>query len=243
MNKFLFPLVVMVALMAACSGHPAQSNSVQATKTDTVVAARTGPPAAPAAPCGNEDTEKKLRRSVSFAALSGLPPDEAKGWKPHGGEGLVDFSADTIYDDHCVLNLRVVLDYMGAYPSTAIEYHAFDRRTGEEIPVKDIVPADKVGMLLQRCNAGLRKSIEAERAGMKGDDKKDYDDALKEVKVAFTRDDLAHFYLGPDTIVFIHNFDYPHVIKALEPSGEVKIPKAEFRSFVAHGGPLAAWAE
>ena len=245
MNKNILLVMLITAIaLNSCSDNPAvkdknrsEDSLVKRDEPNETRGFTASPGPGKTDNCGGPAANEKLKQNSTLAALTGMTEEEAKEWKPGGESGVTDFAIDTLFNDHCILCIRAEIEYMGAYPSHANEYHVFSLHTGEAIPVSEVLSKDKIAELVGICNKRLQLSIEKERAERIADkkDMSDFEDAVKSYPSVFTQEDLKEFYVTPEEIVFIHEFGFPHVIQELEPDGEIKFSRRDIKTYLKPG--------
>ncbi len=190
--------------------------------------------------CGDAGSAKRIAQALSLEVLEGMSVAEATAWKPCRNDcnGLTDQVFDTIYDAHCIISIRRVAEYMGAYPSAATTWHTFDKATGKRVLAADVLLANRTNALIVECNRRLRNAVNSERSYWKGEEQELFDACIKETR-PFESRDLDHFYLTDTGIVFAYSFDFRHVVKNMEPDGDIVFTTADIRSFLRPDGLLA----
>lgn len=187
------------------------------------------------------DATVKIGQSLSLQKLEQMSDDEARNWKPCNEppcEGLVDQGFDTLYNDHSIICIKRVAEYMGAYPSTGISYYDFDTRTGERITAKDILIASKMQDLVEECNNRIAYAIKDSRLTVASEDTEAFNSGI-ESRASFTVKNLDEFFMKNDRVIFHYDFDFIHALKALQPNGDIAFTAQQLRPYIKPDGPLA----
>jgi len=148
------------------------------------------------------------------------------------------------YNKHNILDIRLYIEGIGAYPDGGAKYLVFDLRTGRKINYPDLFASSRMPDLLSKIRAVMRRTEE---------------EAVKEseeVRETLARypQSTAEFHPTPDRIefkkldgssisdagvTFFYDYGYAHVVQALEPSGEFFLSYAELKPFIRTDGLLA----
>jgi hypothetical protein len=152
----------------------------------------------------------------------------------------LDFSVDFLKTPFLVVTLT--MEGVGAYPWSHAETLVIDVMTGQQLSAADLFEETLLAQLAARINALFlldKKRAELTLAHESGDE--DLDTKGRHLDFApesFTVRDLDHFSLDDDGVTFKFSFQYPHVIKALEPDGEYTFSYSSLKRFIKKGGVL-----
>ena len=149
------------------------------------------------------------------------------------GYGIQGSGYQVTYADHGVLQIDAHSESFGAYPSISQLRALIDLRTGEAITGKSAFRAEKIPGLVARLDAMLKAEAKASDA-MKD---KDFADLVRDAK--FETVDLDGMGVTDKGVTFHHDYAFPHVALALEPSGEYFVAWSDLAGDLDPKGPLA----
>jgi hypothetical protein len=125
-----------------------------------------------------------------------------------------------------------------AYPDGVTKHLVINTKTGDRMKI-----AGEFSQL-SKLAAEIRKL-----------QKKEVEDAIKEIKAdkdseeeapeelfvdkIFTEESLEQFTVTDEGVTFYYDYSFPHVIQALEPSGEYKFTWAQLKPYIKSGSLLA----
>ncbi|HEY9177209.1 MAG TPA: hypothetical protein VIN07_05940 [Flavipsychrobacter sp.] len=200
--------------------------------------------------CNNATVTAKVQKAYLLQTIVDYTPEEAENWLREYEadtlpiQGLTRFDIDTTYYAHCILGIRYTYGWMGAYPSAYIGYLNYNMRTGDTLRMQDVVQMGSMDELLKLCNDKLNRNIINNRKELvAGDGLEDADRHLSNYPAVFTTENINNYYLSDSGITFFYVFEFPHVMQAMEPDGEVFLNRAELGPILQRGGALAFLAE
>ncbi len=223
----LIYLFIGACIFSSCGGKDAATDSTaQSTAT----------------PAGDAATQK-ISKALSLTTLEDMSEEDAGKWKPcEDCQGLTSQTFDTVYDANSIICIKRTAEYMAAYPSTGVTYFNFDKRTGDKVTAKDVFTAEKMNNLVKECNDRIDIIVTSGRKGVGADDMESYNSTM-ETMTPFTIENLDHFYVTNEGVVFNYQFGFPHAIQALEPSGDLSFSIAQLKSSLKPDGLLGAWVK
>jgi hypothetical protein len=149
----------------------------------------------------------------------------------------VDF--EEVFNNQGVLTMMLWMEGSGAYPSGTTRYAVVDIAKGERlVPASAFI--DLPGLI-----AAVRKKQEAEIEKAIKDIKADPDYPKDEdpkslfEETTLEAKDLENFAVDMTGVAFFYEYGFPHVMKALEPEGELRLSWAEIKPFIKKDGLLA----
>lgn len=239
MRRYLFILLCFTIIACNNAGHAPATSTIDSAVVTTATVTTTATSSSPDCPLTAE-AATRIAKALSLQELEQMSDKEARNWKPAAGEcfGLCDQMFDTEYDSHCIIGIHRFAEYMGAHPSSGNWWFYFSKTTGKQIMFNDMFVTDKrkaVTDIIARQVAHILKQ------GRRDVDPEDYDtyDYGAENGAGHIAHCLNLFSITDTAIVFHIQFEFPHVVQALEPSGNVAIPIAELKPCINPSGPLA----
>jgi hypothetical protein len=142
--------------------------------------------------------------------------------------GIVGSSFSVEYMDMSYLDISITVETLGAYPSSMVFNFLFSLSNGERITSADLFRSDKITDLIRLCDGRLQENITRELAS----------DPLQAYAVDechFTAEWLDEVGMSSEGIVFHYDFQYPHMIEAAEPDGELFFTWEELNGFLLPG--------
>jgi hypothetical protein len=209
------------------------------------------------------------KAEVSYPAFSGLPTDilariqvnaglkggtgsSLEEWRKEEDTWLSGIDYKVHYNQDGLLSLTYSVDGMGAYPSTSTTDVVVDLRTGLPVTAPDLFRKASLVELAAKVDrlraAAVEESFRSSLESIKTDPdpmdpltEEDLNRILEEPrKKHIQASDLDRFRLGEEGVTFVYDFDFPHVIQALEPSGEYFLSYKDLQPYINPEGPLGA---
>lgn len=126
-----------------------------------------------------------------------------------------DFTVN--YNAGGILDITVLVEFLGAYPSTGYRHFCFDVSTGRAVRFPNLLRPGGGEALVGVLDSMLQVNIAAEAA-----------DSLLEPGMyegyVFRVENLESFSISEHGVWFHYDFGFPHALKAAEPDGELFIP-------------------
>jgi hypothetical protein len=172
----------------------------------------------------NQQAAKTLQQSMlAKDAYGGL--NDLADW-------LTDIDYTVNYNRNCLIDCDVAANGYGAYPSTNMTHILVDTRTGKAVTAQAAFKAESLPSL----KAMIKKCIDKE-----GEEalKENNDEATKELlHDGKLGDPLGVFAVNDGGITFRHDWQFPHVDLAAQPTGEYLFSLAQMRPYIKPDGPL-----
>ncbi len=143
------------------------------------------------------------------------------------------------YNKNGILAVEMSIEGAGAYPSGSTKYVVVNTSNGMRVKTTDVFA--NTPALLKVVNAVREKDIQKARAELKKDKEADmqgFDYAIKESK-QYHPVQLDQFSVSDKGITFHHDYDFAHVIQALQPDGEFYFSWAKLKPYIKIGSLLA----
>ena len=145
------------------------------------------------------------------------------------------------YNKHNLLDIWLIMEGVGAYPDGTTKYLVFDTRTGNKVDFPDLFMANRMPELLGKIRAVMKRT----ESEIKDEEMREALEAERETNPEFhPRPDQIgfkqlDFTISEKGVTFLYDYGYPHVVQALEPSGEFFLSYAELKPFIRPDGLLA----
>ena len=163
----------------------------------------------------------------------------------YAGEGSKKPKLVYLFAEKNILSISFAWETMGAYLSSGTIYHTFDLTNNKEISLLNEINPDKLSALKSKIKTVIQKELDEHR---KQYTQQDWIDAFgdketfeKSFTVSETGDNiLVNWYLkrGVLTVVIDNYFGFPHVIQAMDFSGEWKSSFTELRLYLKENSIL-----
>lgn len=172
----------------------------------------------------NQQAAKTIQKSLlTKEAYEGL--DDLAGW-------LTDVDYTVNYNRDCLIDCDVVSSGSSSYPSANTTHILVDTRTGKLVTAQAAFKAESLAPL----KVMIKKCIDKEGAQALKENK---DEAIKELlDDGKSGDPLAVFAVNDAGITFRHDWQFPHVDLAAQPTGEYLFSLTQMRPFIKPDGPL-----
>ncbi len=147
-----------------------------------------------------------------------------------------DFEID--YNARGILVVTLTINGTGAYPDGSSKTIVVDQRTGNRIlPQAGFIDlAGLAGLIKEKQKVEIENAIKELKADPEN---KEIDPTELFENTDFKIDDLKEYSVDNETVTFIYDYGFPHVIEALQPEGRFTFKWAEVSRYVKPGGPLA----
>ena len=142
------------------------------------------------------------------------------------------------YNSRGILVVTLTINGTAAYPDGTSKTVVVDQRTGNRI-LPETAFTDLAGLAVlikQKQKEEIEKSIKELKADPEN---KEIDPAELFENTDFKIDDLKEYAVDNETVTFIYDYGFPHVIEALQPEGRFTFKWTEIARFVKPGGPFA----
>lgn len=145
---------------------------------------------------------------------------------------------DVVYNKGNILCLGLSIEGSGAYPSGSTRYVVVDTRTGVR-QTPEMVFTDLTGLAAMAAEDQKAEMAQAIVEIRKDPDFREPDPAELFEGKTFTKDDLKEFSVDAGGVTFYYDYGFPHVITALQPSGEFRYSWTQIKPFIKTTGLLA----
>ncbi len=140
------------------------------------------------------------------------------------------------YNRNNILDLTYAVSGVGAYPSGFEKWVSVDLKTGKRLRAKDLFKAEELGVIAQSIDQQMQQNIRQKIAEVRQQEPDLGLDAFANHR--FQTKNLENFTIGKTGVTFHYNFEFPHVIKAAEPSGNYLMPYSQLTRYIRPEGAL-----
>ena len=158
---------------------------------------------------------KKIEAAISYSTVLGLKLKEELGEY----QWLEEADYDVGYNKKGILSITLSMDGSGAYPSGTSKNIVVDVKTGLRLKPADVFK-NLYGLLAMVKKAKAKEVSDSIVEIKKDPENTDFDpEGLFKESDKYNKVTLDEFSVDDKGVTFIHNYGFPHVAKALEPSG------------------------
>ena len=173
------------------------------------------------------DLSKRIEMSISYEKNNNLNLKE----EINDIQWLEEASYTVNYNKKNILDITLSSEGSGAYPSTYNKTVVVDLKTGNKVKPIDVFT--NLSGLVANCQKLQQTEIKKAIVDIKKEnpDEENPADLFKESN--FTVKNLDEFSVNDKGVTFIYNYDFPHVIQALQPDGQYFFTWAQLKPFIA----------
>ncbi|MFM9905392.1 MAG: hypothetical protein ACKVQJ_12580 [Pyrinomonadaceae bacterium] len=146
------------------------------------------------------------------------------------------------YNKNGILGVKLFIEGAGAYPSGSTRYVVVNTNTGRLAKPADTFTNTQG--LLRLVRAAKDKDVKKTRVELKKDAESDvegFDYAIKE-SAQYHPVQLDQFTVSDKGIMFHHDYEFAHVIQALQPDGEFFFSWKQLKPYIKSAGLLSRLA-
>lgn len=178
----------------------------------------------------------KIQSILNYTNIVGESQDDTiSNFKTCGcGTTGVDYTIH--YDKNNILDIAFTIEGLGAYPDLESQNYAIELSTGELLKADEIFNPKSLGKLVALCNNILQKNISIAKQNAQSDP--EYNSMFPDVNYTFNQTDLENFTIENTGIEFDYDFDFPHVIKAMEPKSSIFFSYKELAPYLSKNSPF-----
>lgn len=178
---------------------------------------------------------KRIETTLSYQKVLGLKLNEELS--EYQWLETADYEVE--YNKNGILSISLSMEGNGAYPSSTTKYVVVDLKTG--LRATSATAFSNVAGLLSL----VRKAKNKEVAQAIIDIKKDKENSEEHPEEIFKEHEqynplkLDQFTVSDTGVTFHHNYEFPHVIQAMQPPGEFFFTWAQLKPYIKAGGLLS----
>lgn len=197
----------------------------------------------PQAVDAESDVDDKINAALSFETITGENLEEiTSAWatdpeEVHPGLQSVNFTVDGNVRN--VLSLTINQEYLGAYIDFSSSYHNFNSNTGAPVGITDILTSSSLPTIASVLDKELQSRIAELKTELAAEIASGEVEASTWDDLHVTAESLEAFSATSDGITFHYDPGFPHVIQALEPSGEFEVSIDALDAAIS---PTGLWA-
>jgi hypothetical protein len=154
---------------------------------------------------------------------------------------LSEFSYVVNHNAASLLDITFTQSGMAAYPDEQSKHFLIDLRSGTLVTAAEAFQSEKLNVLAAEVDAELQKELtKLRKENAASSDQEDEKAAVNDAYdiLRFELKDLHNFSVSKRGVTFLYDAGFPHVIKALEPSGRYFFQYERLKPYIKGDGPL-----
>jgi hypothetical protein len=174
---------------------------------------------------------KRIENAISYG-INIKAEQNDDGW-------LDEADYEVTYNQNGILSVALTTDGSGAYPSGYTKHAVVDLKTGARLrPANSFTDLPRLLKLIRQLKDKQVAQAMADIKRDPGNGDVDAEDLFIE-SAKYQRLKLDDFSVGKNGVTFYHDYAFPHVALALQPSGEFKFTWKQLKPYIKPGGLLA----
>lgn len=182
-----------------------------------------------------------INRALDFETITGEKlADVQARWAPGAQDmpmGVLSADFTVAANQRGVLSIVIEFETLGAYPQTNHAYLNFDAASGAPVTIGQLLDPASLPALAQRLDTVLQARIAKSQQEHTAEVQAGEIEAGLWDNLHVTVESLESFTTTPTGIAFHWDADFPHVMQALAPDGELPVAFADLRI-----NPRGPWA-
>jgi hypothetical protein len=178
---------------------------------------------------------KKVQEAISLKQVLGQSLAEMQ--KDYlDNHWLTEVNYRVNYNQDNILDLTYLVSGSAAYPSGFEKHVSVSLKTGKVLRARDLFKAEGFGAIAKIIEPMMQQEILQKIAEFQKEDPDINKNHFS--KHHFQTKNVEDFIIGKTGVTFLYNFDFPHAIKAAEPSGAYLIPYSKLTRYIRRDGAL-----
>jgi hypothetical protein len=187
----------------------------------------------------NATVFERLQETLSLKALFGVSLDDIRKEAAEGDLGTQRVHYQVNFNRHDILDITLTMETMGAYPDHQNAHRIFDLKTGARLSAADTFNKAMLNSLLARVKE-MKAAHEKDAVnGLDVETKNVFVNLVSQAELNLIS--LDEFSVSEKGVTFLYNYDFPHVMRALEPNGQYFMSYAELKPYIDPKGPLGVF--
>lgn len=181
----------------------------------------------------NPAVRRNLAALINYWRIFGLSLDENLG--SYTWLDSLDYKVN--YNKDSLLDISLMMEGSGAYPSRSVKTLVVNLRTGKRIYITNVFT--NIGQLIVKLEKAQENEIKNHISEIKRNNPEDYS-AAKDLfrNKRYQMNKLDEFSISDKGVTFLHDYGFPHAVKALQPDGRYFFTWAEMKPFIKPYGLL-----
>ena len=177
---------------------------------------------------------KKIEAAISYETVMKLNIKE----ELNDIQWLEEASYDVGYNRRGILSIALTVEGSGAYPSTNTKNVVVDLRNGTRVRPADIFT--NLPGLLAKVRIAMNREVLSSIAEIRADktNEEPHPERIFKEQAKYNPLKLDEFQVDEKGVTFLHDYGFPHVILALQPSGAFHYTWKELKPYIKRDGLL-----
>lgn len=151
-----------------------------------------------------------------------------------------DFTVN--YNKNNVLDVTLLMEGSGAYPSVSTKYLVINTSNGTRVKPSDVfIKLDELAAKVKKAQQAEMKKAEIELKN--NPDSADFDGSEYFSRADFKAEHLWAFTVSDNGITFHYNYEFPHVALALQPDGNYFYSWSQLKNYLKKDGLFAQFTK
>ena len=176
---------------------------------------------------------KRIENSLSYEKIFNFKISE----ELRTIQWLEEANYDVDYNKNGILGLTMWIEGSGAYPWGVSKPIIINLKTGERVKPQDVFI--RLTDLVAKGRSAQRAEIKKAIAEIKKENPNEQNPQQLFVNAKYNLKDLNEFSISDQGVTFWYNYNFPNVIKALQPEGRYFFSWADLKPYIKPGGLLA----
>ena len=180
---------------------------------------------------------QNVQTAISLKSVIGQSLDELQAeFQDTWWLSEIDYTVN--YNQNALLDVTFTISGVGAYPSTYEKHRLVSLKTGKVLKASDVFQRQAFGAIAVMVNTAMQAEMKqaiatADQGGT------DIRDRLSNKR--FQIRNLNRFSINEKGITFLYDFDFPHVILALQPTGRYFLSYDQLKAYLKPDGALGVF--
>jgi len=220
----LFPVMITVlcVMEGVCSGIP------EISCIETVLGTGESSIRWPFVSCEISRSQCSINELLDYESVTGESIETTVENFKQTGRGIVGADFTVVFADAEFLDIQIIVETLGAYPSSNVQNFLFSLTTGEEVTAGNLFLQKRLPEVVELCEYRLRGNIVR-----KCEEDPDLLSSLEEYH--FTEVWLDRVGMRSEGLVFHYDFQFPHAMLAGEPEEELFFTWDELDGYLLPG--------
>ncbi len=159
---------------------------------------------------------ERINENLDYQNFTGETIEETRENYQLYGAGIIGASFQVNWMNTEYIDLTIIVETLGAYPSRMVFNQFFNLATGELVKPEELFLENEIDNLVSLCNNELQNRIP---------------DEIND-EYLFTRENLEQLGMRRSGIMFHYDFEFAHAVEALEPDGELFFYWSDINQFL-----------
>lgn len=187
-----------------------------------------------------ETVGPKIQKLLSTKNVLKQSPEEMIATIRGGDLWLEDVNYTINYNKNGLVDADFAINGCGAYPDGSISHILIDLKTASAVTAKNAFITSSLPKLKSLIKAKMQSEVSStlKEFEKSPEELESLKEQFAEKPVAVSDDVINNFSVSDKGLTFTHDWNFPHVVQALEPDGKYFFSFADLKPFILTTGPL-----